>query len=74
MEKFLSSIFKVILGQIFKKRSKYGRLKLNDLHRDHPQANVIFYATSSMLYNQLKCAVLKKIPASDHLFQNSINI
>ena len=28
----------VILGKIFQKKSEYGQLKLNGLHRDHPPA------------------------------------
>ena len=37
-KKFLSSLFKVILGQKFINRSEYGKSKLTGLHRDLPQA------------------------------------
>ena len=35
---FLTSFFKVILLPKISKRSKYNKLKLNILHRDHPPA------------------------------------
>ena len=37
---FLSSFFKVILGQNIRKGSEYGKLKLNGLHRDASLSNI----------------------------------
>ena len=49
-KKFLSSLFKVNLGQKIRKRSKYGTLKQNGLYRDHSPAwaNIIFWFSAQV--------------------------
>lgn len=58
-KKFLLSLVKIILIQIFRKMLEYGKLKLNWSHRDHPPAlsirnsanvGVKFYVVFSRAY------------------------
>ena len=45
IKKILTSLFKVFLGQKFR-RFEYGKLKLNDLHRENPPALLISNSAS----------------------------
>ena len=75
-KKFLSSLFKVILGQKFRNRFGNGKLKQNGLDRDHPPASAIYNFVSvgvtSIFPLKSKHYIVSLLVCSSDFFAESI--